>query len=62
MLSGGFLYDARCLVITQIGLHEIYNKKFCQELIRLLSPHTSHLFEVLEPNLMEIILNEVTLT
>jgi hypothetical protein len=36
------------------------NKKFWEELIRLLSLH-SHLFEALEPNLLELILSELTL-
>jgi hypothetical protein len=37
----------------------IPKKKFWEELIRLLS---CHVFEVLEPNLMEINLSELTLT
>jgi hypothetical protein len=37
------------------------NKKFWEELFRLLS-YISYLFEVFEPNLMELNLSEVTLT
>jgi hypothetical protein len=38
-----------------------WDKKFCEELTRLLSLRKS-LFEVIEPNLMELNLNELTLT
>jgi hypothetical protein len=37
------------------------NKKFWEKLVRIL-PYASHFFEVLEPNLMEINLSELTLT
>jgi hypothetical protein len=40
----------------------ISNKKFWEELIRLLSLHKSFLFEVPEPNLKELNITELTLT